>query len=83
MVKSSARPQKTRRRFGEFITALALSERARLQAEGKDYGPDSVRFCLKRQGLDPLPSRSALVRIFDAADVVDRNRRKRPKCCGA
>lgn len=79
MVKASTRPRRSPTRLAELTSVLALAERARLRAEGKDYGPDSVRYALKQMGADPLPSRSTLVRIFDRAEVVDRNRKKRPK----
>lgn len=79
MIKESTRPRTSPNRLSELTRVLALAERARLKAEGKDYGPESVRYRLTATGLDPVPSRSSLVRIFDRAGVVDRNRKKRPK----
>lgn len=79
MVKASTRPKTSPARLSELTRMLALAERARLKADGKDYGPESVRYALWAKGVDPVPSRSSLVRIFDRAGVVDRNRKKPPK----
>lgn len=76
MVKASTRPKTSPARLSELTRMLALAERARLKPDGKDYGPESVRYTLWAKGVDPVPSRSSLVRIFDRAGVVDRNRKK-------
>ena len=79
MVKDSTRPRSSPGRVSKFFTDAVLTERQRLKSEGKDFGADSVLFSLGHQGLEGLPSRSTVVRIFDRAHVVDRNRKKRPK----
>lgn len=79
MVKESTRPASSPNRVGAFYAEAVLAQRAQLRSQGKDYGPDSVLFALKRQGFTELPSRSTVVRIFDQHHVVDRNRKKRPK----
>lgn len=79
MIKDSTRPRSSPGRVSEFVTEAVLTQRQRLKSEGKDFGADSVLFSLGREGLEGLPSRSTVVRIFDRAHVVDRNRKKRPK----
>ena len=79
MVKDSTRPRSSPGRVSKFFTDAVLTERQRLKSEGKDFGADSVLFSLGHPGLEGLPSRSTVVRIFDRAHVVDRNRKKRPK----
>lgn len=78
-LKDSRRPHSSPARTSDYLRQALLQTREQLKAEGKDYGPLSVLFLLEREGITGLPSRVTVARIFDHAQVVDRNKRKRPK----
>lgn len=59
--------------------AVVVATRRELVKEGKDYGPRSILDVLDRSGFRPLPSRSTIARILDREQLVERNKRKRPK----
>jgi transposase InsO family protein len=79
LVKDSRRPRSSPGRTSQYLRKALLATREKLKSQGKDYGPLSVLFALRRQEVSDLPSRATVARIFDQADVVERNQRKRPK----
>lgn len=77
----SSAPITARRTYDESITSTLLSIRARLKAQGWEYGPISIRF----EGIStgeltaPIPSVSTIARLLRAAGAVESNPKKRPK----
>lgn len=61
------------------MTALLLHTRAELVQSGWDFGPLSVLNRLERAGVEGLPSRATIARLFTAAGVVIPQPRKRPR----
>lgn len=78
-IKASTRPHRSPRATSAIVTSAVLGTRATLLAEGKDYGPLSIRDALNRTGPEPVPSRATIARILDRAHLPVRNKKKRPK----
>lgn len=79
LVKGSTRPLSMPTAAPAGTVAVVIATRHRLVEEGKDYGPRSILDVLDRSGFRPLPSRSTIARILDREQLVERNKRKRPK----
>lgn len=76
---SSRRPRSDSRQSSAEMVELIIATRRELLQHGWDAGPLSVRGRLEREGVDGLPSRSTIARLFLAAGVVTPRPRKRPR----
>ncbi|MFW8625157.1 transposase, partial [Corynebacterium glutamicum] len=77
----SSAPITARRTYDESITSILLAIRARLKAQGWEYGPISIRFEGIATGelTAPIPSVSTIACLLRAAGAVESNLKKRPK----
>lgn len=75
----SRRPRGNPRQTSPEMVMLLLGVRRRLVADGWDAGPVSVLARLQREGVQGLPSRATVARIFTAAGVIQAQPRKRPR----
>lgn len=79
IVKRSTRPHRSPNQVAASVVGAVVAIRHELVDAGKDYGPLSIRDVMFRQGVSPLPSRATIARILDREQLVERNKRKRPK----
>lgn len=79
LLKDSTRPHSTPTAAPAGTIAVVVATRRQLVKEGKDCGPLSILDVLDRSEFSPLPSRSTIARILDREQLVERNKRKRPK----
>lgn len=79
LVKASTRPHSSPSAVSAVVVAVVIATRHQLTGQGKDHGPRSILDVLYRSGFTPLPSRSTIARILDREQLVERNKRKRPK----
>lgn len=77
--KQSTKPRTSPSRVPDVVEAEVIALRRRLVGEGKDAGAVSIQDRLYRDGFTPIVSVSTIARILDRNELVDRNRRKRPK----
>jgi transposase InsO family protein len=75
----SRRPKTSPSKVGEPTIKAIIEIRNTLSSQGLDAGPETIRWHLQQQGIDPAPSISTIRRHLIAAGLVTPEPKKRPK----
>ena len=75
----SRRPKTSPSKISEPTVEAIIETRKTLSAQGLDAGPETIRWHLQQQGINPAPSVSTIRRHLIAAGLVTPEPKKRPK----
>ena len=75
----SRRPKTSPNRISEPTVQAIIERRHWLSEQGLDAGPETIRWHLQQNGVDPVPSVSTIRRHLVAAGLIVPEPRKRPK----
>ena len=78
-VAKSRRPRTSPTRIGEPTVERIVGLRDQLTRQGLDAGPETIRWHLQREAVEPVPSVSTIRRCLIAANKITPEPRKRPR----